>query len=111
MPHFKVIHIDKALTPSSSTSGWKRTPPLVGPTASLCCARYPVNVLTVPSSIRTGIRTCKNLNGSLIKSYIPSSNPNLCNASLMMLCVEVTKLLFSVIITFASFFSQMFSLS
>src|SRR5699024_9006751 len=36
MPHFNVIHIDKALTSFSSTSEWKRIPPFVGPTESLC---------------------------------------------------------------------------
>ena len=95
MPAFKVIHIDRATTSSSVTFGWNLTPPLVGPTASLCWARNPVNTFTEPSSIRTGIRTRRTLNGSLIKSYMPSSKPNFSSASLMMACVEVTKFVFS----------------
>ena len=98
IPAFNVIHIDNATTSSSVTSGWNLTPPFVGPTASLCCARKPVNTCTEPSSIRTGIRTLSTLIGSLINSYMPSSKPNLSNASLIMACVEVTRFVFSDII-------------
>ena len=53
--HLNVIQIDNAFTSSPVTCGWKRSPPFVGPIASLCCERKPLKYLTSPLSILTGI--------------------------------------------------------
>ena len=37
--HFQVIHIARAFTSSSVTSGWYRMPPFEGPRAMLCVTR------------------------------------------------------------------------
>ena len=39
--HFQVIHIANARTVSTVSEGWNRSPPFVGPRASLCCTRKP----------------------------------------------------------------------
>ena len=57
MAHFQLISIASAVTSSRVTSGWKRTPPLVGPSTVLWWTRYPMNTSVRPSSIWVGIET------------------------------------------------------
>ena len=53
--HFQVIHMAMARTVSIVSWGWKRTPPLAGPRASLWTMRNPSKTSIRPSSMRTGI--------------------------------------------------------
>jgi hypothetical protein len=69
--HFHVIHIARARTSSSVTSGLYRSPPLDGPLDRLCCTRCPTSSSTVPSSRRSGTLTVSSRRGVASMSNMP----------------------------------------
>ena len=72
---FHVCSIASAITSSRLTDASNRSPPLNGPRALLCWARYPVNTWIRPSSIRTGHDTVSTRLGLLSTARHVGSNP------------------------------------
>ena len=83
--HFQVIQVARAFTVSMVSWGWKRMPPLQGPRESLCCTRKPWKILTVPSSILTGMekvefsdRVAQQVAGGLVQVQFLGDIVELC---------------------------------
>src|SRR4051794_35698792 len=68
-----VIDAARAFTSSTSTSGWKRSPPLPGPRVVSWWMRQPRKTSTDPSSIRTGTATSSTRSGTRRMAWIAGS--------------------------------------
>jgi hypothetical protein len=71
---FQVMIIASARDSSRSTMGWKRMPPLKGPSASECWTRKPDSTIMLPSSRRSGTCTVSSRWKPRSSARTPSSS-------------------------------------
>ena len=86
---FQVIQAASARTVSMVSSGCQRIPPLFGPRAQLYWTRYPRKILTLPSSICTGIVTISSFWGQRRSSWVAGSSPSFAAAVSSCCCAMV----------------------
>src|SRR5690606_5802217 len=74
----KICSNPRNLTTLAVKEGWKRKPPLNGPSVLLNCTRYPLLTWTLPASSSQVTRKAINRSGSEMRSRIPCSTYSGC---------------------------------